>query len=165
MDRGAYFMNKRIYQLVIGVICSGTLLGCGEAVRGADIFTEDEAKQALRQLPYRYKFRSILTRSDADSVVAGLAIGPHGTRLHFGISFGDSASPVAVSGAGTDEVLGYRGDPPFIFTDDLQIRNASGKLVPGSQFQNARQWHEAGHMEVEMANALCKAETGEVCRL
>jgi hypothetical protein len=90
-------------------------VGCGGVQQEDNFLTEDEAKRALRQLPYLYKFRPVVRPSGADSAVAGFAIGPRKTKLNFGIAFGRLPSSVPVPRVGTDEVLSYRGNPPFVF--------------------------------------------------
>jgi hypothetical protein len=158
-------MVRRIYGMVLGILCVGLILGCGSSQETEDeasnLLTADEVKQTLRALPYRYKFRPVARPDGAYSAVAGTAFGRHGTVVNFGIAFGRSTQPVPVPRAGTDGVLGYRNT--FAFTNDLQFRNANGKLITGPQFKTGAQWKEAIEISVQITDRLCKSATGEPC--
>lgn len=157
-------MNKWASCLAVGTICVSVLGGCGGVQQGnaaTSILTEEEAKQALRQLPYRYRFRPVDLPEGAEAAIAGTAFGPYKTALNFGVAFGRSVQGVPVSRVGTAESYGYR--ETFLFTDDLQIFNARGKKIVNPRFRSIRQWHTAGRMEVEMTEELCKAATDEPC--
>lgn len=144
------------------------IAGCGSGEVAADgsggtrVLGPREAKRLLRQLPYRYTFRPVATPDGADAGVAGRAIGPHHTRLNFGIALGHGYHGVPVPGAGTEESYGYpRGG--FIFTDDVFINGSDGRLEANPHFHTAAQWRESSHMEVMMTDKLCLAATGEHC--
>jgi hypothetical protein len=152
--------------LVAGVF----VIGCGStASQGSNpilsqesnrTLTASQAKRLLQQLPYHYQFRSVALPRGASGALAGTAIGRHHTVLHFGLALGQKPGPVPVPRAGTKGVYGYGG---YIYTDDLEVPGKREKWEPGPQFQTEAQWNEAGHMEVQMEEQLCKAETGEPC--
>jgi hypothetical protein len=98
----------------------------------------------------------------ADSAIAGVAIGHHGTKMQFGIAFGKESRAVPVPEAGAAEVLGYRN--AFRFSNDVQVFNKRGKLAPNPRFKTAKQWDELAEMELEMTDALCIAATGDACK-
>jgi hypothetical protein len=149
MIRGKY----RLFAILLACVC---LVGCGDKVISAD-----EAKQALRKLPYRFEFRSVPIPGDSEGAVAGTAYGPRGIFLRFGLALGPSASPIPVPQAGTREIIGFRDR--WMFTSDLQVVNSKGKLIVPPRFKTLKQWREAGHMEVEITNAICEADIGEPC--
>ena len=124
------------------------------------MLTAAEAKDALRGLPFRLRFRSVTLPKGAIGAVAGRVEGKHHTRLNFGIALGHETRGVPVPRAGTTEITGYEN---FVFTDDLEVPGRNGKWEPGPQFHTAAQWREAGHMDVELREAICVAETGNVC--
>ncbi len=121
-----------------------------------------ETKQLLRQLPYRYKFRSVATPEGAEAAVAGRAVGRHRTILNFGIALGHGHYGVPVPRAGTIYSYGYPMGG-FIFTDDEFIKGTGGRMVPNPQLHTAAQFDEASHMSVMMTDKLCLAATGDHC--
>jgi hypothetical protein len=132
--------------------------GSGEA----RVLGGKETKRLLRQLPYRYTFRAVATPEGAEAGVAGRAVGRHQTIVNFGIALGHGHHGVPVPRAGTAESYGYpRGG--FIFTNDLLIKGADGRLAPNPHFHTAAQWDEATSMSVSMTDKLCMAATGEHC--
>ncbi|MGC1852880.1 MAG: hypothetical protein WA687_10635 [Solirubrobacterales bacterium] len=145
------------------MICATVLAGYGGILErhATSILTESEAKEALRQLPYRYRFRPVDLPEGAEAAIAGTAFGSYKTVLHFGVAFGRSVQGVPVPRAGTSENIGYQDT--FIFTDDLAILNAKGKKIMNPQFNTAKRWREAVEMEVQMTEKLCKAASGEGC--
>jgi hypothetical protein len=124
------------------------------------VLTATEAKDALRQLPFRLRFRRVALPEGASGAVAGRAEGRHHTLLNFGIALGKETDGVPVPRADTAEITGYEN---FVFTDDLEVPGKHEKWEPGPQFHTAAQWSEAGHMDVELREAICIAETGRVC--
>lgn len=162
------FRRACAYLLVAAAVGSG----CGGASDGetepaatkseARVLGATEAKQVLRDLPYRYAFKSVAKPEGAQAAVSGRAIGPHHTVLNFGIALGHDTTGVPVAGVGTAESYGYpRGG--FVFTTDTFVRGSDGKLVRGPQFKTDAQWREVSHMEVMMTDKLCRAATGEPC--
>jgi len=158
--------QKLIYS-GLALILPLLLVGCGaaggsSAVNGGSvrILTTSEAKHLLLELPYRYKFRPVALPRGASGALAGTAIGRHHTVLHFGLALGQEPYPVPVPRSGTEEAYGYGG---FVYTDDLEVPGKHGKWEPGPQYKTNAQWNEAGHMEVQMEEKLCRAETGEPC--
>lgn len=158
---------------VLGVAIVLAATGCGENA-GADgdaadahgrarvVLSKEEAMQALRQLPYRYRFRAVATPEGADAAVAGRVTGSHQTVLNFGIALGHGHHGVPVPRAGTSESYGYPLGG-FIFTTDTFVEGPDGQLERGPQFKTAAQWHEASRIEVMMTDKLCLAATGRHC--
>jgi hypothetical protein len=143
------------------------MAGCGddagaEGDSGERVLSAKETKRLLRQLPYRYEFRSVAIPKGAEAAVAGRAVGRHRTILSFGIALGRGHYGVPVPRAGTSESYGYpRGS--FIFTNDLLIKGPNGRLASNPRFQTAAQWDEATSMSVMMTDKLCLATTGDHC--
>jgi hypothetical protein len=142
--------------------------GCGGAGAegagsdGAGVLSAKETKRLLRQLPYRYTFRSVATPKGAEAAVAGRAIGTHRTVFNFGVALGHGHYGVPVPRAGTIDSYGYpKGG--FIFTGDSLIKGPDGRVIVNPRFKTAAQWREAGHMEVMMTDKLCLAATGKHC--
>jgi hypothetical protein len=161
--------HPRLLACLLSLVVAGwTATGCGtggdtaEGSDGTRVLGPKETKQLLRQLPYRYTFRSVATPKGAEAAVAGRAIGRHHTRLNFGIALGHGHHGVPVPGAGTEESYGYpRGG--FIFTDDVFVKGSDGHLEPNPNLHTAAQWNEATSMSVAMTDKLCLAATGEHC--
>lgn len=142
-------------------LCIGTLVGCSGS-SNTSVLSEENAKRALQQLPYRFKFEAVDIPSGAVGAVAGQATGPHETVVHFGIALGDSPDGVPVRDAGVFDSFGYP-EGGFLFTSDLSIGFAEGSVVTNPRYETAKQWSTAIEMEVEMTDRLCKAATGEPC--
>lgn len=161
-DRTVCFMARRVYGFGICVACVALLAGCDHVLGDETlILSETEAKQALRKLPYRYRFRPVSLPEGAEAAIAGTAFGPFHTMLNFGVAFGRSTDGVPVPRSGTSESVGYR--ETFLYTDDLQILNAKGKIVSNPAFKTAKQWHTAVDMAVEITDRLCIAVSGDHC--
>lgn len=158
-------MAKRVCAVMLVAFCVCAAVGCGdsegEASQGTKLLTVDEVKRTLRQLPYRYEFRSVTPPAGAYSAIAGTAVGRHGTAVNFGVAFGRSTQAVPVPLAGTDSTFSYRNT--FIFTDDLQFANEKGKLVTNPRLKTGAQWKEAIEMSVELTGRLCRSATGAPC--
>src|SRR4051794_18131676 len=120
--------RPRLLPCLLGIaVLAWMTTGCGGA--GAEGAGSDEAgglgaketKRLLRQLPYRYTFKSVVTPKGAEAAVAGQAIGTHHTVFNFGIALGHGHYGVPVPRAGTIDSYGYpRGG--FIFTGDSLIK-------------------------------------------
>lgn len=134
-----------------------TTAGCGDGVR---VLSSTEAEHMLLELPYRYRWRKVEVPEGASGALAGTAIGKYHTILHFGLALGRNPYGVPVPRSGTDEAYGYGG---YVFTDDLLVPGKREKWESGPQFRTKAQWREAGRMEVNMEEKLCRAETGEPC--
>lgn len=179
MARTECFVNRRgRYRCTSALLGAATVLlvvaGCGSSVAGSGesgpsgatvkstgghVLSVVETKAALRSLPYRITLRAVPLPQGATGAVAGRAVGQHHTVLHFGIALGRRPSPVPGIGA---EIVGYEGGG-FVYTDDTLIAGKHEKWETGPQFHTAAQWHEGGHMGVEITEALCVAATGHVC--
>jgi hypothetical protein len=149
----------------LGAILIWVAMGCGSAEprEGSErrLLLGAEVKAALRKLPYDFTFRRVRRPAGAYSAVAGTAFARHDAKLNFGIAFGRSTKPVPVPRAGIKEILGYRN--LFIYTNDLQVENRQGEMVPGPQIRTRAQWTEAINMSVDITDRLCRSATGETC--
>lgn len=134
---------------------TGAVLGCGET----RVLSAQEAKDLLRQLPYRYDFREVPTPEGAEAAVAGRAIGRHHTELNFGIALGHGSEPVMQRPSAVE----IDRHSSFIFTSDAPVRGSDGRLEPARQLKTAAQWREATQMDVLMTDKLCRATTGKHC--
>jgi hypothetical protein len=159
--------------LVIAVVIAAisVMVGCGGATpKGSNeaasasrrVLSASETIQLLHELPYRYVFRHVRPPKGAKAAVAGRAVGAHHTVLNFGIALGRHTTGVPVPRAGVSEVT-YFPDGGFVYTDDLEVPGEHEKWEPGPQFHTAAQWHEAGHMGVEIREHLCLKATNKVC--
>lgn len=149
----------------LGLVSAFAAAGCGASTSSdsTKILSTNEAKRLLLQLSYHYVFRPVSLPNGATGALAGEAMGRHHVVLQFGVSLGRNPNGVPVPRAGTEESYGYlRGG--FIYTDDLSVPNKKHKWVVNPRFHTWQQWHEAGHMEVEMEEKLCEAATGEPCK-
>lgn len=170
-------MSSRVFRGGAGTACVALLIlvvmalsangasacACGE-FRGpvvTRLLTASEVKRALRPLPYRFEFRSVALPAGAYSAIAGTAVGRHETAVNFGIAFGRSTEGVPVPPAGTDSAFAYRN--LFVYTDDLQWRNAKGRLVTTPRLKTGTQWREAWRISVDITDRLCKSATGKPC--
>jgi hypothetical protein len=140
------------------LIAAIAVTGCGGG--GVRVLSSAEAKHLLLQLPYRYHWRKVELPEGASGALAGTAIGRHHTVFHFGLALGREPHGVPVPLAGADEAYGYGG---YIFTDDILVPGKREKWESGPQYKPEAQWREAGRMEVNMEEKLCRAETGEPC--
>ena len=141
-----------------------TATGCGgdAGAAGSKVLSAKETKRLLRQLPYRYTFRSVAKPKEAEAAVAGRAVGGHRTVVNFGIALGHGHYGVPVPRAGTRYSYGYpRGG--FIFTNDTLIEGPDGSLAPNPKHHTAAQQNEASNMTVSMTDKLCLAATGRHC--
>jgi hypothetical protein len=166
-------MSGRLCTALLVALCLYTTIGCAassegetsgaseDGTSGMKLLTASEVKRTLRHLPYRFEFRAVELPDGASSAVAGTAFGRHRTIVRFGISFGRAADAVPVPRAGTDSTFTYHG--LFVYTDDLQWRNARGKLVTTPRLKTRAQWHEAWEINVDITDRLCKSATGEPC--
>lgn len=167
-------MSRRLCTVLLATLCLYVTIGCGSSSEGETsgaseggtdggtrLLTASEVKQSLRPLPYRFEFRHVALPDGAYSAIAGTAFGQHRTVVHFGISFGRAADGVPVPRAGTDSTFTYHG--LFVYTDDQQWRNAEGKLATPPRMKTGLQWREAGRIEVDITDRLCRSATGEPC--
>lgn len=172
MDCSMVRTDRRICLLLVAAVLVATVAGCGDGA-GAEgettarsgesgVLSTHEAKQLLRQLPYRYTFRSVATPDGAEAAIAGKAVGRHRTVVNFGIALGRGGDAVPVPRAGTRYAYGFRRGG-FIFTSDELIENSAGRLIPNPQHPTAAQQNEASEMTVAMTDKLCRATTSEPC--
>jgi hypothetical protein len=139
-------------------------IGCGGGAKaegdGLQTLSAPEAKTVLGELPYRYKYRTVLVPRGATAALAGRAYGPSNTSFDFGIALGDGTNAVPVAQAGVSEVV---GNPGFVFTSNLVVPVGRAKWENSKQIHSARQLHVAADMVTEMEEQLCRAITGEPC--
>jgi len=151
-----------ITSLVWMVAGCGGDAGAEGADGGTSILSAKETKLLLRQLPYKYEFRTVATPEGAEAAVAGQVRARHHTVVNFGIELGHGHKAVPVPRAGTRYSYGYpRGG--FIFTSDLLIEGPDGRLEPNPQIRTTAQQNEASEMTVSMTDKLCLAATGDHC--
>lgn len=164
MAREGYSVASLWFRLaVIGIACAGLASGCSTNSDERHVLSELEAKQALRKLPYRFKFRLVARPAGAVGAVAGRAYGPRSTVLNFGISLGDGTKDaVPVPKAGTFNSFGYPGGG-FLLTNDLQTGFGDGNVISNPRLKSTKEWNIATDMSYEITEALCQAATGEPC--
>ncbi len=158
---------------VVLICVVGSVAGCGADAegsqtrgdhpsRGSKVLSLIETKHLLRDLPYKYSFRSVPLPRGAIGAVAGKVSGSHQTTFQFGVALGKSAYPVSVPQAGIANAVGIPS-AGFVFTTNLLVRGPKGNWVEGPEIHNAAQSSESSRMEVAMEEALCKAATGKPC--
>jgi len=124
------------------------------------VLGEQETKQLLLRLPYRFEFRQVALPLGASGAVAGRIIGAHRTIVNFGITLG-SGKPVPVPHAGIDNAS---GGTAFIVTNDTLVRAKARQLDGGKrQFHTVAQQNEAGQMVLAVEETLCRSGTGKTC--
>jgi hypothetical protein len=119
-----------------------------------------DAKAVLRELPYRYKYRTVPVPRGATAALAGRAYGPSNTSFDFGIALGDGADAVPVAQAGVSEAV---GNPGFVFTSNLVVPVGRAEWENAKQIHSTKQLHTAADMATEMEEHLCRAITGKPC--
>ena len=162
-------MRKRVCATLLVALCLYGTIDWGASIQGhpservneMKLLTASQVKRTLRRLPYRFDFRAVALPARAYSAVAGAAFGRHRTVVNFGISFGRVGGAVPVPRAGTDSTFTYHN--LFVYTDDLQWRNAKGKLVTPSRMKTGAQWREASRISVDITDRLCLTATGAHC--
>ncbi len=170
MEQVVCFMADALNRLVIsGAVFASLLLGLGVIGCGGGAKAEGdeqqtlsaaEAKAALRELPYQYKFRTVAVPRDSTAALAGRAYGPSHTSFDFGIALGDGSAPVPVAQAGISEAV---GNPGFVFTTNLVVPVGPAEWENSKQIHSTKQLHTAGDMATEMEEHLCRAITGKPC--
>ena len=133
------------------------LQGCGS---GTETLSEAEAKELLRELPYRFEFSPVATPDGADGAVGGTVFGPHRTHIRFGISLGEGAGKVSL-GPDTDFGNGGGTETAHLTADDTLM--VDGKLQINPRFKTRAQWETAATMHVSIEEKLCKATEGHPC--
>lgn len=156
-------MRRRTPAIAIGlVVCVAAgiaLLSNVLASNSLRTLDEPEVKQLLRQLPYRFQFKSVRVPKDASGAVAGAAIGKHRTVVHFGVSLEEGYHPVRLP---KPAVLEATGGQTFLVSSDITIWSDDG-IARGRQFRTQAQWNEAASIVTAIEGKLCRATTGEPC--
>jgi len=138
-------------------------LGCGsDQAQDDSVLTTAEAKQALRVLPYRFKYKDVQKPRGASGALAARVYGPHHVWFDFGISLGFNVDPVPIPPSGTMNAVG-NGEAGIVYTDNLLIRDKRGKYSIAPQIHTRAQQKESFHMATEVEETLCKAATGAPC--
>ena len=93
-----------------------------------------ETKRLLRQLPYRYKFRSVVKPEGAEAAVGGRVVGRHRTTVNFGIALGRGHYGVPVPRAGTryspvSQAVGSRGFREGGGMPTVSLEESSGRYL------------------------------------
>jgi hypothetical protein len=134
-----------------------SLQGCGD---GTETLSEEETKELLRQLPYRFEFSPVTAPDGADGAVGGTVFGPHRTYIRFGISLGEGAEKVSL-GPDTDFSNGGGTETAHLTADDTRV--VDGKLRINPRFKTRAQWETAATIHVAIEEKLCKATEGHPC--
>jgi len=129
---------------------------------GPKTLGEAEAEQLLRELPYRFEFRPAPVPDGASGAFSGLAFGPHGTVLGFGVSLGREGDPVSL-GPHSD-LADATGGETFRITDDGMVV-VDGKVEVGPRIKTAAQWKQTSTMAVAIEEKLCRATEGRACAI
>jgi hypothetical protein len=146
-----------VVALLGGFGCSGLGLAQDDSV-----LTTAEAKQALRALPYRFKYKNVQRPRGASGAFAARVYGSHHVWFDFGIALGHDAEPVPIPPSGTLNAVG-NGEAGIVYTDNLLVRDRRGKIAVAPQIRTRAQDRESIHMGVEIEETLCKAVTSEPC--
>lgn len=155
--------RRAAFVLAAGVAVVATVLAVNVfGSSGPKTLSEAETKSLLRQLPYRFEFRSVRVPQGASGAVAGRVIGGHGTVVRFGVSLGSGGEPVSL-GSYTD-FADATGGATFRVTDDAWIV-VNGRPTFGKQIHTQAQWHEAATMKVDIEEKLCRATERKPCAI
>jgi hypothetical protein len=119
-----------------------------------------DVRQALRELPYSYRFRGVRPSDGAERVIAGTAYGRDGTVVHFGAAFGSSPDPVPLPGEGAAGTLELREG--VITTREGKARDRGGRSG-NSKGKPAEQPSDADQMAAQIATKLCQAARVTSC--
>jgi hypothetical protein len=150
--------------IVLSLIAVLGGLGCSGLGQAQDdsVLTTVEAKQALRVLPYRFKYKEVQKPRGASGSLAARVYGPHHVWFDFGIALGHDAEPVPIPPSGTMNAVG-NGEAGFVYTDNLLIRDKHGRYLVAPQIHTRAQDKGSLHMATEIEETLCKAVTGDPC--
>jgi hypothetical protein len=140
--------------------------GCGSATADGSndepgVLSAQAAEQSLKQLPYRYEFKSVKIPAGAIDAFAGRVHGPHGATVSIGVALGKEPRAVPVPVAGTSNAVGVPG-AGFVFTNDILVPVGS-KMTANKHLRTPAQWKAANAMATAMEEKLCKAATGKPC--
>ncbi len=138
--------------------CSGTSADAGDP----HFLTQSETKQLLLGFQYKFSFRRVALPQGATGALGGRIHGPRHTSFDFGLALGKDAEPVLVPDTNLPNVVRV-GPAGFVWTDNTMRRARNGKLIVGRSIHSGAQLREAGHIEVEIEEKLCRAATGKPC--
>lgn len=158
-------LRSPVLRLLLIVSICASVAGCGgsSADAGAPrVLTQNETKHLLLEFPYRFSFQHVALPQSATGAIGGRINGPRHTSFDFGLSLGKSAEPVLVPDTNLPNVVRV-GPAGFVWTDNTTRRARNGKLIVGRSIHSGAQLREAGHIEVEIEEKLCKAATGKPC--
>jgi hypothetical protein len=128
---------------------------------GRKVVAASDVRQALRELPYSYRFRDVGSSDGAERVVAGTAYGRGGTVVHFGAAFGRSPDPVPLPGEGAAGTLELREG--VITTREGKAGDRGGRSG-NSKGKPAEQLSDADQMAAQISAKLCQAAGGTSCQ-
>lgn len=143
--------------IAIVVVMIVRALGGGE---DSKVVAVSDVRQALRELPYSYRFRNVGPSDGAERVVAGTAYGPGGAVVHFGTAFGGSPDPVPLPGEGAEGTL--KLEEGVITTREGKAGNR-GKRSENSKGKQAERPSDADHMAAQILTKLCQAAGETSC--
>ena len=120
----------------------------------------NDVRQALRELPYSYRFRDVRPSDGAERVVAGTAYGPGGAVVHFGAAFGGSPDPVPLPGEGAEGTLELKEG--VITTREGKAGNRGGRSG-NSKDKLEEQPFDVDQMAAQILTKLCQTAGGASC--
>lgn len=121
-----------------------------------------QAKKALTELPYDYRFRRVPLPKGASAAFAGTVTGADKTHFQFGVALGTSADPVALPRSGTGHAT-FMPSAGFTYTTDVIIETRPNEYHYAPNLRTMKQLNLAVRMEANMQRALCLAATGKQC--
>jgi len=153
-------LRGQILLLVLIFLTVGTAIALMIYQPGPKTLSEGETRDLLRELPYHFEFRPAPIPDGADGAIAGVARGPHGTLLRFGVSLGRNGRAVSL-GPHTD-LSDAPGGETFRVTDNSSII-VNGHMETNPQIKSVAEWHEAISIAVAIQEKLCRATEGRPC--
>ncbi|HEX4669312.1 MAG TPA: hypothetical protein VH275_04985 [Solirubrobacterales bacterium] len=159
-------MGRRGWLLyVLGlVVALAAVIAVVSLVRqsGPKTLSETATKDLLRELPYRFEFRSTPIPDGADGAVAGVARGAHGTVVRFGVSLGQGGKPISLGPHSDLAEVG--GGETFRVTNDSSVI-VDGNVETSPRIKSSAQWHDAVSIVVAIEEKLCRATEGKACAI
>jgi hypothetical protein len=136
--------------VAIVVVMVVRALGGGEDSKAV---AANDVRQALRELPYSYKFRDVRPSNGAERVVAGTAYGPSGAVVHFGAAFGGSPDRLPLPGGGVEGTLEL--GEGVVTTREGNAGNR-GRRSGSPKGESAEQPSGADRMAAQILTKLCE---------
>jgi hypothetical protein len=136
--------------VALGVEALLLLVGCGGG------FSEEDAKSAIAELPYKVQYRHVAVPAGADGALAGRLIDSTGERVDFALTIADQRNHVHVLG-----VPGAIGTGAY-FEDRFYL--ATNEETESSRHHPHRQ-NRRFAMGRALEDALCEKAYGHTCPL